>query len=101
MTFVRSLVLTVATASAAVLALAASAPATSVVPGQKQALDAVKRAGAKLDPADAARYRAEIRRAAYLIRNLPRDRVRAVGVALSEVAAFDGRLTAPRSSTCA
>jgi len=96
-TFVRGLVLTVAAALTAALALAASAPATSVVPGQKQALDAVKRAGAKLDPADAAKYRAEIGRAAYLIRNLPRDRAHAIGVALSEVGAFDGRLTAPRA----
>jgi D-glucuronyl C5-epimerase C-terminus len=95
-TFVRGLVLTVA-ACAAALSLASAAPATSVVPGQKQALEAVKKAGAKLEPSDAAAYRAEIRRAAYLIRHLPRDRARAINVALLEVAAFDGRLTAPRA----
>src|SRR5205085_6662470 len=59
--------------------------------------DAVKRAGSKLAPADAAAYRAEIRRAAYLVRNLPAGRARPIDVALLEVAAFDGRLTAPRA----
>jgi D-glucuronyl C5-epimerase C-terminus len=92
---VRGLTLTITAAAVAALALAAASPAATVIRGEKQAFEAVKRA--KLDPADAAAYRAEIRRAASLIRNLPRDRARAINVALLEVAAFDGRLTAPRA----
>ena len=44
MRFVRGLVFTVAIACAMALILAAAAPATYVVPGQKQALEAVKTA---------------------------------------------------------
>src|SRR5262249_15415156 len=63
---------------------------------QKQALEAVRRA--KLPPADAAAARAEIARAARLIRGLPASRSAAVGQALQQLAAFEGRLTGPRAA---
>ena len=88
-------------AVAGTLTLAAGAPATSVVPGQKQALEAVQRAVAtgKIDPAAAAAYWAEVRRAASLIRRLPSDRAGRISVALSEIAPFSGGLTGPRAVT--
>jgi len=69
------------------------------VPAQKNALEAVSRAVAagKLDLASAAADRKEITRAVRLIRNLPSGRREHVNVALSEVAAFSGRLTTPRA----
>lgn len=91
--------LTTIAAIAAGLALAGAAPATSVLPAQKGALDAVRLAAkaGHLDSASAARDRAEINRAAHLIRGLPNGRGYHVGVALGEVAAFAGKLTAPRA----
>ena len=67
--------------------------------GAKQALLAVKRAAAtgKIDAAAAASYRAEIRRAASLVRGLPPDRGGRIVVALSEISPFVGKLTAPRA----
>ena len=50
-------------------------------------------------PATAASARAEIARAARLIRGLPAGRGSHVAVALSELAAFGGRLTEPRTLT--
>jgi hypothetical protein len=88
-------------ALASCLLLAAAAPATPPVPGEKGAFDAVRHALAQhwIDGADAAGYRAEIARAAHLIRTLPSGRREHVAVALEQVAAFDGRLTAPRALT--
>ena len=89
-----------AIAAAAVgLILAGAAPATSLLPAQRAALEAVRRAVAagQIDPRGAAADRAEIGRAARLIRGLPAGRGNHIGVALAEVAAFSGRLTAPRA----
>ena len=99
-TYVRVLMLGLAAAGVAALTLAVGAPATPVVPGQKQALLAVKRAAAtgKIDAAAAASYRAEIRRAASLARGLPPDRGGRIVVALSEISPFVGKLTAPRAA---
>jgi D-glucuronyl C5-epimerase C-terminus len=79
----------------AALALVAAAPATSPVPGEKTAFQAVKRA--HLDAATAQAARAEIERAVHLIRTLPSGRREHVAVALEELGAFDGRLTQPRA----
>src|SRR5213075_1306258 len=80
---------------------AGSAPAaqTRMLPVQLQARIAVKRAvhSGWIDNATAARSRAEIDRAARLIRRLPSERADPIDVALSEVAAFSGRLTRPRA----
>ena len=86
-------------AAAVGLILAGAAPATSLLPAQKAALEAVRRAVAagQIDPKEEAADRAEIARAARLIRGLPAGRGDHVGVALAEVAAFSGRLTAPRA----
>ncbi len=99
-TYVRALTFVLAAVVVAALTLAVGAPATPVVPGQKQALLAVKRAAAtgKIDAASAASYRAEIRRAASLVRGLPPDRGGRIVVALSEVSPFVGKLTAPRAA---
>ena len=85
-------------ALAALVATGASA-GTTVLPAQKNALHAVNKAAkaGRVDPATAARARSEIARAARLIRGLPNGRSVHVGVALSELAAFDGRLTKPRA----
>ena len=85
-------------ALAALVATGASA-GTTVLPAQKNALHAVNKAAkaGRVDPATAARARSEIARAARLIRGLPNGRGVHVGVALSELAAFDGRLTKPRA----
>ena len=98
-TYVRALTFVLAAAVVAALTLAVGAPATPVVPGQKQALLAVKRAAAsgKIDAASAAAYRAEIRRAASLVRGLPPDRGGRIAVALSEISPFVDKLTAPRA----
>jgi hypothetical protein len=87
----------------AVLALACAAgaaPATKPVAGQKQALEAVRRAAAagQLTPTETASARAEIARAANLVRGLPASRARPVGVALAQLGAFVGRLTGPRAA---
>ena len=84
---------------AAALAVAGSAPAGQPLPAQKTADAALRRAVAtgQVDRATAARYRAEINRAARLIRVLPSGRRERVGVALAEVAAFVGRLTTSRA----
>ena len=86
-------------AAAVGLALAGAAPATSLLPVQKAALEAVRRAvaGGQIDASQAAIDRAEINRAARLIRGLPAGRGNHVGVALAEVASLSGRLTGPRA----
>lgn len=85
-------------AIAALVATGASA-GTTVLPSQKQALEAVSKAAksGRIDAPTAARARSEIGRAARLIRGLPNGRGMHVAVALSELAAFDGRLTQPRA----
>ena len=89
---------TIATAAVG-LALAGAAPATSLLPAQKGALEAVRHAVAagQIDDSAAATYRAEIGRAARLIRGLPAGRANHVGVALAEVASLSGGLTGPRA----
>ena len=86
-------------AAAVGLALAGAAPATSLLPVQKAALEAVRRAvaGGQIDASQAVTDRAEISRAARLIRGLPAGRGNHVGVALAEVASLSGRLTGPRA----
>ena len=85
-------------AFAALVATGASA-GTSALPSQRQALQAVGKAvkSGRIDAPTAARARAEIGRAARLMRLLPNGRAVHVGVALAELAAFDGRLTQPRA----
>ena len=81
------------------LAVAGAAPATTPVPGQVSALKAIRLALAAghIDGATANAGRAEISRAAHLVRTLPSGRREHVDVALEELAAFSGRLTAPRA----
>ena len=93
------------TAAVVVLAVgllsAAAAPAAAPVPGEKVAFDAVRHALAshRIDATSAAADRAEIARAAHLVRTLPSGRREHVAIALEQVAAFDHRLTAPRALT--
>ena len=72
---------------------------SSLLPVQERALEAVGRAVAAglVDQTSAAADRAEIDRAARLIRGLPAARAGPVGVALAQVAALSGRLTGPRA----
>ncbi len=83
----------------AALAVAGAAPATTPVPGQLGALKAIRVAlsAGRIDGATANAGRAEIARAAHLVRTLPSGRREHVAVALEEVAAFGGRLTEPRA----
>jgi hypothetical protein len=94
---VRGLAVLVAVA-AALVGTSASA-GSSLLPSQKKALQAVSKAAksGRIDGATAARARAEIARASRLIRGLPAGRGSHVAVALSELAAFDGKLTLPRA----
>ena len=71
----------------------------SQLPAQKAALKAIQRAAAAraIDPSVAAAARAEVARAAHLIRDLPSGRREHVAVALGEFASFSGRLTQPRT----
>jgi hypothetical protein len=82
-------------ALAAGLAFAAAAPATSPVPGERLAFDAVKHA--PIAGSEKTVARAEIERAVHLVRTLPSGRREHVAVALEELAAFDHRLTLPRT----
>jgi D-glucuronyl C5-epimerase C-terminus len=92
-------VLAVIIGLAAALAVAGAAPATTPVPGQFGALKAIRVALAtgRIDGATANAGRAEIARAAHLVRTLPSGRREHVAVALEELASFSGRLTAPRA----
>ena len=95
---VRGLLIAIAVAGAA-FASTGTAQAAKPLPAQKHALEAVNRAAAagKLDAASAAADRREIARSVQLIRNLPSGRREQVGIALAQVAAFSGKLTAPRA----
>ena len=88
-------VLAVIVGLAAALAVAGAAPATTPVPGQLGALKAIRvaLAAGRIDGATANAGRAEIARAAHLVRTLPSGRREHVAVALEELAAFSGRLT--------
>jgi D-glucuronyl C5-epimerase C-terminus len=82
------------------LVLAGGAPATTLLPAQRTALKAVAlaRAANHLDAATAAAARREITRSAKLIRNLPASRSRPLAACLDQVAALQGKLTAPRAT---
>jgi hypothetical protein len=84
----------------ALLVVVGAPAAPKPVPGQKEALAALAKAAAKhwLDPATAKADRGQIARAAHLVRVLPIARGRYVENALEQVAALDGRLTAPRAA---
>ena len=90
--------LAVLVAIAAALVGTGASAGSSLLPSQKQALHAVSRAvkSGRIDAPTAASARTEIARAARLIRGLPAGRGSHVAVALSELAAFDGRMTEPR-----
>jgi D-glucuronyl C5-epimerase C-terminus len=92
-------VLAVITGLVAALLVVGAAPATTPVPGQVGALKAIRvaLAAGRIDGATANAGRAEITRAAHLVRTLPSGRSEHVAVALEEVAAFSGRLTEPRA----
>ena len=92
-------VLAVIIGLAAALAVAGAAPATPAVPGQIGALKAIRvaLAAGRIDGATANAGRAEIARAAHLVRTLPSGRREHVAVALEQLASFSGRLTAPRT----
>ncbi|HST17747.1 MAG TPA: D-glucuronyl C5-epimerase family protein [Gaiellaceae bacterium] len=91
--------LAVLVAALAALVVTGASAGTPALPAQKKALQAVNKAAkaGRIDPATASRARSEIGRAARLIRGLPNGRSNHVAVALSELAAFDGRLTKPRA----
>ncbi len=82
-------------ALAALLAFAGSAPATTPVPGETSAFDAIKHAPVAGSLKTTAR--AEIERAVHLVRTLPSGRSEHVAIALEELGAFDHRLTLPRT----
>jgi hypothetical protein len=82
-------------AIAAVLVFAGSSPATTPVPGERLAFDAIKHAPVAGSVKTTAR--AEIERAVHLVRTLPSGRREHVAVALDELGAFDHRLTLPRT----
>jgi hypothetical protein len=77
-----------------------TARAARQLPEQKAALAAVQKAvaGGYLTPADAAADRAEIARAVRLVRGLPAARGRPVAVALAQIGALAGKLSAPRAA---
>ncbi len=84
---------------AAALALAGSAPASSLTPLEKQALAALAKAqkAGRIDTTTASSARAEVARAAHLARTLPNGRAYHVQVALAEAASFREPLTLPRT----
>jgi hypothetical protein len=84
-----------AAAAAAALAFAGAAPAASVTSLERAALAKLKRAPVSAETKTAAR--AEIARAAHLIRTLPNGRSYHILVALQEVASFPDALTQPRA----
>jgi hypothetical protein len=86
---------------AALLVVTGSAAAPSPVPGEQAALAAVKRAvsSGRLSRAAAKADRAEIARAVHLARVLPSGRRIHVEVALEQIGALAGNLTAPRALT--
>ncbi|HEV2592583.1 MAG TPA: D-glucuronyl C5-epimerase family protein, partial [Gaiellaceae bacterium] len=82
-------------AFAAVLVFAGASPATSAVAGERLAFDAIKHA--PIAGSEKTVARTEIERAVHLVRVLPSGRREHVAVALEELAAFDHRLTLPRT----
>ena len=90
--------LAVAVAACAALVATGSSAGSPAIPAQKEALAAIGKAlkSGRIDGPTAAAARGEIARAARLIRGLPAGRGTHVSVALSELAAFNGRLTLPR-----
>ena len=82
-------------ALAGAVALVGSAPAASVAPLEKAALKALDIS--RVDTATRAEGRAEILRAAHLMRILPSGRREHVKVALAELASFKGKMTQPRA----
>jgi hypothetical protein len=82
------------------LVLGDAARAARQLPEQKAALAAVKKAvaGGYLTGADAAADRAEIARAARLVRRLPASRAHPIVVALAQTGALAGKLSAPRAA---
>jgi len=80
---------------AGAVALVGSAPAASVAPLEKAALKAL--ATSRVDAETGAQGRAEIRRAARLMRILPSGRREHVKVALAELASFTGKMTQPHA----
>jgi hypothetical protein len=91
--------LAVAAALCAALLVSGASAGTSPLPAQKKSLEAIAKAlkTGRIDAPTAAAARSEIARAARLIRGLPAGRGAHVATALSQLAAFDGRLTAPRT----
>jgi hypothetical protein len=85
---------------AAAFVTAGGAPAANRLPAQRAALTVLQRARVtgQIDRATAARYRAEVDRAARLIRRLPSGRREPVAVALGEIAGFSARLTPTRAA---
>lgn len=83
----------------AALLLTGGAPASSITSLEKAALGSLAKAqkAHRIDAATAATARAEIARAAHLIRTLPNGRSYHVQVALQEAAAFREPLTLPRT----
>jgi hypothetical protein len=89
-----------AAVGAAAFVIAGASPAARQPSLQKQALSAVAKAVASgyLDGSTAAADRAEIARAARLVKGLPSGRREPVATALRQVAALSGRLSAPRAT---
>lgn len=95
----QSLVVVCALAAGSLL-LGGAARAARQLPEQKAALAAVQKAvaGGYLTTSDAAADRAEIARAARLVRGLPGSRGRPIAVALAQAGALAGKLSAPRAA---
>jgi hypothetical protein len=83
----------------AALTLTGGAPAGSITSLEKATLNALAKAqkAHRIDAATASTARAEVARAAHLIRTLPNGRSYHVQVALQEAAAFREPLTLPRT----
>jgi hypothetical protein len=83
----------------AAFALAGGAPAGSITSLEKAALTSLAKAqkAGRIDAAAASTARAEVARAAHLVRTLPNGRAYHVQAALQEAAAFREPLTLPRT----
>ena len=86
---------TLIAATAVACCLAGAAPATSVTPLERAALKAL--ATPRVTPTTKERGRAEVQRAAHLVRILPSGRREHVRVALEELASFTGLMSEPRA----
>ncbi|HEY8644994.1 MAG TPA: D-glucuronyl C5-epimerase family protein [Gaiellaceae bacterium] len=86
---------TLIAAAAVAVTLAGATPAASVTPLERSALKAL--ATTRVTPTTKERGRAEVGRAAYLVRVLPSGRREHVRVALDELASFAGKMTQPRA----